>query len=208
MIISHKYKYIFLKTNKTAGTSIEIALSKLCGEKDIITPITPEDEMIRYKLGYRGPQNFGGFYNHISGNEVRRLIGENLWNDYYKFCFERNPWDRVISLYYDFCRTEPRPEVWQFIGSGVLQILKERGIEIYCIDGKIAVERVCKFENLQAEMDYVWEQLGFPEKAILPHAKGSFRNDKRHYREILDKQCKEIIDKIFADEIRLFGYEF
>ncbi|MEL6382956.1 MAG: chondroitin 4-O-sulfotransferase, partial [Cyanobacteria bacterium J06626_18] len=31
MIISHEYKFIFLKTRKTAGTSIEIALSKFCG---------------------------------------------------------------------------------------------------------------------------------------------------------------------------------
>ena len=58
MIISHKFKFIFLKTNKTAGASIEIALSKFCGEKDIITPISPEDEQIRRSLGYRGPQNY------------------------------------------------------------------------------------------------------------------------------------------------------
>ena len=58
MIISHAHKFIFLKTNKTAGTSIEIALSKFCGPSDIITPISPEDEEMRRKLGYLGSQNY------------------------------------------------------------------------------------------------------------------------------------------------------
>lgn len=38
MLLSHKYKFIFIKTKKVAGTSVEIALSKYLGEKDIITP--------------------------------------------------------------------------------------------------------------------------------------------------------------------------
>jgi hypothetical protein len=30
MILSHEHKFIFIKTNKTAGPSIEITLSKHC----------------------------------------------------------------------------------------------------------------------------------------------------------------------------------
>ena len=56
-IINHKYKFIFIKTRKTAGTSLEIALSKFCDSGDIITIIKPEDEKIRKKLGYQGPSN-------------------------------------------------------------------------------------------------------------------------------------------------------
>ena len=37
MIISHKHKFIFFKTRKTAGSSIQVELAKYCTYDDIIT---------------------------------------------------------------------------------------------------------------------------------------------------------------------------
>lgn len=57
MIISFAHNFIFMKTRKVAGTSVEIALSHHLGTDDIATPITPEDERLRLEFG-QGPQNY------------------------------------------------------------------------------------------------------------------------------------------------------
>ena len=230
MIVSHDYEFIFLKTNKTAGTSLEIGLSRFCGARDIITPITPDDEALRSALEYRGPQNFlpsAGdglaeqvrnperpnthgfrFYNHMPAREAKAELGTKVWARYYKFCFERNPWDRVISLYYFRHPDEPRPTISEFIQSDAPLVLKRRGIEVYTIDGQIAVDRICQYENLASELEVLRQRIGIPEAIVLPKAKAGFRQDKRHYRDILGEDDQAIIARFFADEIALFGYQF
>ncbi len=230
MIISHKYKFIFFKTNKTAGTSIEIALSKFCGSDDVITPIPLEDEEIRRHLGYRGPQNHKAsledyilrkkakvlleegnsfeFKSHISAKRVKKHIKKQIWDSYYKFCFERNPWDRVISLYYWRCKSEPRPTISEFLESGVPLILKRRGIKIYTINGQIAVDKVCRYEAINEELEAIRTQVGIPEKLDLPHAKSKSRKSKKSYRGLLDEEQQAKIAELFQDEISMFGYEF
>lgn len=51
MLISHERRFIFVKTRKTAGTSIELQLSPLMGPMDVVTPIGPEDEAQRVITG-------------------------------------------------------------------------------------------------------------------------------------------------------------
>ena len=59
MIYSKKHNFLFLKGVKVAGTSVEIALSKICGDQDIITPIANIDERLRVQSGIRHAQNYG-----------------------------------------------------------------------------------------------------------------------------------------------------
>ena len=93
VIISHAHRFVFIKTRKTAGTSIEIELSKRCGPDDIITPILPKDEILRGACGGRVAQNFTNnkalvdAYRKaaLSGNrsELRRLFLQIRPEDYY-----------------------------------------------------------------------------------------------------------------------------
>lgn len=236
MIISHKHKFIFLKTRKTAGTSIEIALSRFCGEEDIITPIAPQDEALRKNLPYRGPQNLHipleeytleerarlerlfvrkksgerkeiRYRNHVSAEQVRALIGRAVWDEYFKFCFERNPWDKAISLY--FWRTrghEPRPTLMEFLRSKNARGLSNFGI--YSIDEEPAVDHVGMYEDLDSELERLAKLLKLPGWIELAGAKGLVREDRQHYRDVIGHEERDVIAQVCAREIAYFGYSF
>lgn len=126
MILSYSLGFIFFKTRKTAGTSLEVALSRHCGPRDIITPITVEDEAIRLEKGGRLAQNFSEspgeeeryresirkgtlelfpprkrtFRNHMPAAEVRALVPGDVWSGSYKFTIERHPYEKAVSWAY------------------------------------------------------------------------------------------------------------
>lgn len=228
MIISHKYKFIFLKTRKTAGTSIEIALSKFLGSDDIITPITMEDENIRKELGYRGPQNYtvpyarytltdwqqrmfkkkkAEFYNHVPAVKIKKWVGEKIWNSYFKFCFERNPWDKAISQYYFFCETNNLQLSMQEHLS-IFNPERLSNFSIYSIKGRVAVDYIGRYEKLAEEIKFISEKIGVAEELFLPRAKTTYRKDKRSYKEVLGEEEKNYISKICRKEIELLDYHY
>ena len=86
MILNHKYNFIFIKSFKTAGTSLEIALSKFCDNKDVVTPIVKEDEKLRSELNFTPPQNYEGMREHMSATEIKNKIVSDLFNvDFTKY---------------------------------------------------------------------------------------------------------------------------
>lgn len=217
MILSHRYRFIFLKTMKTAGTSVEIALSRFCGPDDIITPITPADEATRRATGGRGPQNHIGsgtpdnpqFFNHVSGALVRDSVGDTIWRSYFKFCVERNPWDRVVSYYFfrNRNRSEPPIPIGQYIEKPGVADLQVRGSGIYMIDGEVAVDRIVRYETLEDELEEIRVRLGLSGPLDLPRAKASIRPAEATYRRVLSDANIARVADLFSREIALLGYQ-
>ena len=216
MIVSHEHRFIFLKTRKTAGTSVEIALSTVCGNHDIVTPVSTADEELRRSLGGLAPQFHDSpllrrrAYNHAPARVARSIVGPKVWNDYYKLTIERNPWDTVVSLYYWMSRKSGRvmPPFNEFVHLPRIEELATKNAAIYRLDGNIAVDDVLRQESLTHDLERVWSKLSLPGSPSLPRAKPSPRPSGGHYRDMFDSSAEQRIRKVFAKMIADFGYEF
>jgi len=88
MLVSHRKKFIFLKTRKTAGTSVEIYLEPYClppVEPFVATHRRQESVTPAGIVGYRGPNNDASQYsNHMTAKALKPLVGDDVWNSYLK----------------------------------------------------------------------------------------------------------------------------
>ena len=232
MIISHEHKFIFLKTKKTAGTAIEAALSELCGPSDVITPYREESETDRKGLG---PQNYRiehplkpkrplwrkllgrperyyhhsvGFYEHMPASRVRDYVGEDVWRSYFKFAFDRNPWDRQVSWYlYKTKSKSIRPSFERFMQDRRRAFVTNYAI--YTIDGALAVDFVGRYEDLQDELAKaldlasVGRHLKVPRTNVTPD-----KDQARDYRSYYSDATRERVAEWYAPEIALLHYGF
>jgi len=215
VIVSHEHGFVFMKTRKTAGTSVEIALSRVCGPDDVITPVTSEDETLRRETGGRGPQHYESppldrkAFNHMPVSMVRRMLGRRRFESYFSFAIERNPWDAVVSLYHWRFRDAETPgDFTAFVGSEAVETFATKNQRIYRLDGRVAVDRVLRYESLASELEAVWSELGLPGSPDLPHAKAGSRPRGPSYRSYYDDTSRDRVADLFAAPIAELGYEF
>lgn len=228
MIVSHKHRFIFVKTRKTGGTSVELALAPLCGPDDILTPLreyrdeTSRVEARNYRLpeqdwslrararrwlGKPTPNRGTGFFQHMPAGDIRRLVGEDIWSSYFTFTIERNPWDRQVSLYHwHYRNTASLPPFRSFILSPFRR-KKSRNWSMYTRDDRLIVDHVIRYDNLRAGLDEVLQRVGLEEGVNLPKAKSGFRSG-RDYRSYYDDETRQKVADWYQPEIRAFGFEF
>jgi hypothetical protein len=213
VIVSHRHRFVFLKTRKTAGTSLELALARVCGPDDTITSLNPKDEVERRAAGIPGPQNDESpplkrrAFNHMPARMARDAIGAEVFDAYYRFAVERNPWDAVVSAYFWSFRDREAPDFAEWVqGDQVDNLAKNAGI--YRLQGEIAVHRLLRYESLAADVAEVWAHLALPGTPDLPHAKGGARPRDADYRSMYDDASRERVAAAFERTIADLGYEF
>jgi len=222
VIISHEHRFIFVRTRKTASTTMEILLSKHVGTGDVVTAVCARDEQLRREHGGIGPQNHllpnaGGervtppgpgpgirYYNHMPAAQIRDLVGDRIWRSYFTFCFDRNPWEKVVSLYYHRHRVPPRPGLAAFVrGTAAADAYNW---PLYTVDDRPIVDFVGRYEEMDACLLKVLRQIGLPEPQQLPRAKTQFR-PQRDVEERLHGSAVARISELYAAEIAYHGYE-
>ncbi|CAN0013179.1 unnamed protein product [Chrysoparadoxa australica] len=219
MLVSHSKKFIFLKTVKTAGTSIEGFLERFCMPDSDFTPTHHRPETVSTVgiIGQRGSfaRDKITYYNHMPAKEVKQLLGEDIWSEYTKISAIRNPYDKVVSrFFFDKVRTEPdrlknkdlftiRTEFETFIKAG--NIRSDRAI--YTINNEVSVNYFIRYEHLHKDLQVLSTMLDLDfDPSLLPTYKSEYRRRDLKLVDLISPEYASIIENVYEFEFKEFGY--
>jgi len=205
-LINEEKKFIFFHLFKCAGSSMRKVLT------------TNEELCYEY---------FGGHCLPRDGKELMyKDKKKTMFNNYFKFTFVRNPFDWLLSTY-NYILAYPNHINHEAVKSldlagfiqhyvDVMMLNEGRGVGMNkCVtmydfitdkDGKLLVDFVGKFENVNKDMEYVLGQVGIPYVELpFVNVNPSRVSD---YRVCYNEEAKDLVEKYFEKDLDYFNYRF
>lgn len=214
-MISDKFNFIFFHVPKAAGSSIIDGFRKKHPKTVIINENNKNLKKFLQDNKYRN------WPNHTNCKTMKAHLGEKAFNNYFKFAFVRNPYDKLVSIYHYVKQKEAK------IFEGKIDqlpkfnqnIIHSKSFEHWVKEcnlgdtqfsfltsnvGQLLVNYIGKTEHIQADLSYVYGFLGVPNMYV-SKVNVSKRKD---YRSYYDNESIEIVSKKFKDDVHFFGYGF
>lgn len=199
-----------------------MALAKhLRDPRDIITPISPEDETQRQALGIfprnylkypdSSPRASGDnrqFWNHITASEIQQRLPAAMWDQCVKISSERHPYEKALSQAWYRYIQQSRPIDFPMFLDQVVTLGEYQNYHRYSVGGKVIAEWIIRYEQVLEDVNATLENFGLPPLTALPSAKTHFRHDERSATEILSATQKRKIQQVCAAEFDYFGYAY
>jgi tetratricopeptide (TPR) repeat protein len=167
-IINNTHRFIFVHIPKCGGTSITRMFSHLNRYNDLELGGTPYGEVLENIFSQRY-----GFGKHSRGPQIRSVVGDDLWQRYYKFATVRNPFSRAISTYSYMKENEHHYKDMQhvsdfnaFVASGLWDLpgesrmLQPQAEWLIDADGSMVVDDIFHLETLAEHLPAIARRIG------------------------------------------------
>jgi hypothetical protein len=213
--INHNKKAIFIHIPKNGGSYIADILKEyynfknyyiqrpdhntFCNGKD--DSVDKHENKIHGTLMY---YKTSAFINKIMG------MNESKWNTYFIFTFIRNPYDRIVSgwnyinkfnipfkSYINLGNYASSYNYWHVFMSQTRHIIGN--------NGKIRVNYIGKFENLENELKIILNMIGFNKIIHVPF----YKNKKSHdnYKKYYDEDITKKVNLLMYEDFTNFEYD-
>ena len=168
---------------------------------------------------------------HYSLNQIKEILNDDkLFNESYKFCIVRNPYERMVSTYF-FRKLRKEKDFgpkkqwdlnfsdWiKYIYSNEYKNLNlKHGNVLNNVDyhfgssikwvmdteNKIIADKIIKFENMNSELLELFSSFGFNIEVIKRNS-----TNHKHYREYYDDISRKLVEEHFIEDIKYFDYKF
>lgn len=216
--INHDLKAIFIHVHKTGGTYISYMLHKYYGFKNYYIRRPDHD---KYCFNKKKTTKYLNFENRIHGvlnyyktsPHINKKMGmtPQKWETYYKFCFVRNPYDKIVSAWYhvnrynipfkNFLNLENvcnDVEYMHVFMPQVRNIINEKG--------KINIDFIGKFENLEEDFQTILKNIGV---VNIRHDIKKEMNKRDHlpYYQYYDQETLDKVNLILKEDFNLLGFK-
>ena len=166
-----------------------------------------------------------GISKHSPASKIKSLVGDDIWGEYYTFCFVRNPYERVVSTFFflkgwNGCPSPLQKKLLGFenINEYVLSnIWKEtygpddifRPQVFWLTDvedkNKLLVDNIYKLENIDSDMKSVLKRISGVERGL----EVPFLNKSEKSSEELNLSAEAIhkINEFYKRDFEILKYE-
>lgn len=206
MLVSDTKRFLFVHVPKAAGKSVRAALAPHA------LPRPPKFHSFLRLFGMPRDYRRYRFRTHGSLQDAQRILPAEVFSEYFKFAFVRNPWDRLVSSYHYILERQGHPHHRrvQRLGSfsAYVEYESQRGRFLQydllvAIGGELAMDCIGRFETLNRDFARICDRLGIA--AALPHA-----NVSRHhlYADYYDAHTRDLVSRYWRKDIETFGYSY
>lgn len=226
MLVSHRHRFIYTKTVKTAGTSVEVYFEPYCVPEGAYEFSHARAEGVTPAgiVGFRGgDRDKAGatWWNHMPAADIRARLGEDTWNAYFKFAVIRDPFDKAVSAFHYNEKLRPAPGLlerargWlagaeadgrerfkRWLRAGNLVVDRDK----YFIGDALCVDYFIRYETLADGIRHVCEVVGVPFRADdIPRLKTGLR-PAGELASYYDAEAVELVASRYRWELEHFGY--
>lgn len=219
MLISYKYKFIYIKTHKTASTSIEGLLEPLCAPPGHIAKhrqgfLASDEGVIAGRAG--GELASDPLSAHAPASKIEAYIGAKKFRAYTKIIPVRNPFDKTVSWFWHVMPADTRKEMRADFGKARalfrnwlrMRPVLPTDLQYYETATDTFAAQLIRYENLEQDLKLLSDKLKLNlDLDRLPAWKTARRPNKQDtWHAYYDADTADVVLSEFKKDFQRLGY--
>lgn len=211
-IVSFRYNLVFIKTTKTAGSSIEVDLSQRVEDEAIVSPIFPRMPGHRARNCGDDP-NAPAFFNHMPATLLRTRLGRPRFESMFRFCVEREPVEKCIS-HFHMLRNSPDHHPghdlsWaSYVEAGKFPVDLNKYSEHHEGGRRLLVNRILRYDRLARDLPALLAAQGIDGFCLTARAKSEYSARRLITPRQVTQAERARIYAAFAETLALTGIDW